>query len=244
MTWNNKGGWNSLGPMIAMMAAQAASEWEDNARSGRGRKWGPQDDDVMDDEPVEAEAIEDDTRKRRGSRRAGWQDNRRRSRSRRRGRMFATGELRLALLALIADEPRHGYELIRAIEDMTGGGYAPSPGAVYPTLQLLEDEGQIKPAKTKAKDGDTGGKKPFRATKSGLTELEERADEVEALMSRLGEQGERAEKVRERSPDLFRAMGNLGNVLKNRAKAGKLDKETVDQIVDIIDEVAKRIERL
>lgn len=243
MTWNNKGGWGGFGPMIAMMAAQAASEFDESTRGRRGRDWGPHSD---DEHANEDEGGADQPRLRK---RSGWQDNKRgagrsRPNSRRRGRMFATGELRLALLALIADEPRHGYELIRAIEDMTGGGYAPSPGAVYPTLQLLEDEGQIKPAKTKDKDGDTGGKKPFRATKSGLTELEERADEVDALMSRLGEHGERAEKVRAKSPDLFRAMGNLANVLKNRARAGKLDKGTVDQIVDIIDEVAKRIERL
>ncbi len=166
----------------------------------------------------------------------------------RRGRMFAAGELRLVLLALIDDEPRHGYELIRAIEDMTGGGYAPSPGAVYPTLQMLEEEGLIKPAKTEPKaesgEGEGSGKKPFKATKAGKAELAEHADEVEALMRRLGAHGERAEKVREKSPDLFRAMGNLASVLKNRARAGKLDQQTIDQIVDIIDEVAKRIERL
>ena len=59
-----------------------------------------------------------------------------------RGRMFAGGELRLLLLRLIADESRHGYELIKAIEELTGGEYAPSPGVVYPTLSLLVDEGQ------------------------------------------------------------------------------------------------------
>ena len=63
-------------------------------------------------------------------------------------------------------------------------------------------------------------------------------------MGRINEHGDRAEKVKEKSPDLFRAMGNLASVLKNRARAGKLDKDTVDQIVDIIDEVAKRIERM
>lgn len=114
---------------------------------------------------------------------------------------------------------------------------------------MLEEEGQIKQAKPKAKsgddeDGETGGKKPFKITKSGKAELAERAEEVDQLMERLGEHGERAERVKEKSPDLFRAMGNLANVLKNRARNGKLDKETVDQIVDIIDEVAKRIERL
>lgn len=218
MTWNNnRGGWNSFGPMIAMMAAQAANEWDSDARRDRMRS--------------------------RSRSKGDWKDN---TRSRkRRGRMFGTGELRLALLALINQEPRHGYELIRAIEDMTGGGYAPSPGAVYPTLQMLEEEGLIKQTKPKADDdGETSGKKPFKATKAGKAELAEREDEVEALMDRLGEHGERAERVKEKSPDLFRAMGNLASVLKNRANAGKLDKATIDQIVDIIDEVAKRIERL
>ena len=61
----------------------------------------------------------------------------------RRGRMFGAGELRLVLLKLIADEPRHGYELMKALEDMTGGAYSPSPGTIYPTLSLLSDEGAI-----------------------------------------------------------------------------------------------------
>lgn len=214
-----RGGWNQLGPMIAMMAAQAASDW-----------------DASEDRPKRGP---------RRSRNSDWQDETPR-RAKRRGRMFGSGELRLALLALIERDPRHGYELIRAIEDMTGGSYAPSPGAVYPTLQMLEEEGQIKPAKVKEtdEDGESSGKKPFKATKSGKAELEDRADEVEELMGRLGEHGERTERIREKSPDLFRAMGNLANVLKNRAKSGKLDQTAIDQIVDIIDEVAKRIERL
>ena len=219
MTWNRygRGGWNNLGPMIAMAVASAANEWEDEFAGER---------------------------RRRKSR--SWHDGA--QRSKRRGRMFGSGELRLALLALINEEPRHGYELIKAIEEMTGGAYAPSPGAVYPTLQMLEEEGQIKQAKPKGKsksdDEDTSGKKPFEVTKSGATELEDRADEVDELMDRLNEHGDRAEKVKAKSPDLFRAMGNLASVLKNRARAGKLDKDTVDQIVDIIDEVAKRIERI
>lgn len=213
MTWNRygRGGWSNLGPMIAMMAASAASDWE-------GEFGGRQ------------------------HRHRGWQDGS--PGRKRRGRMFGQGELRLALLALINEEPRHGYELIKAIEELTGGAYAPSPGAVYPTLQMLEEEGLIKPAKSKDKDGDDSGKKPFQATKAGVAELEARTGEVDDLMERLGAHGERAEKVKEKSPDLFRAMGNLASVLKNRARAGKLDKAAMDEIVDIIDEVAKRIERI
>lgn len=210
MTWNKnrkyyrRGGWDKIGPAIAMMAAS-------------GGNWN-MDWDAFDDD--------DDGRGSDGPRR----------RRKRRGRMFGQGELRLALLALIAEEDRHGYELIKAIEDMTGGSYAPSPGAVYPTLQMLADEGKITEAKSK------DAKKPFKATEEGQAELEDRKDEVDALMGRLGKHGERAEKVR--SPDLFRAMGNLATVLKNRARAGKLDKDVMNEIVDIIDEVAKRIERI
>ena len=72
----------------------------------------------------------------------GWGRRGRRSR-----RMFESGELRLVLLKLIVDEPRHGYDLIRAIEELTGGEYAPSPGVIYPTLTLLQDMGLIEEAK-------------------------------------------------------------------------------------------------
>src|SRR5205085_5536627 len=86
---------------------------------------------------------------------------------RRSRRMFEGGELRLVLLKLIADEPRHGYDLIRAIEDLTGGEYAPSPGIIYPTLTLLQDMGLIEEA------AGEGARKPFQATDEGRAHLEE-----------------------------------------------------------------------
>ena len=101
---------------------------------------------------------------------------------------------------------------------------------------MLADEGQIEEAEAE------GAKKPFVATAQGREELETRKDEVEELMRRLGRHATRAERMR--SPDLFRAMGNLGSVLKNRARSGKLDERTINEIVDMIDEMAKRIERL
>jgi hypothetical protein len=61
-----------------------------------------------------------------------------------RRRVFDAGELRLVLLRLIADQPRHGYDLIRAVEELTHGSYAPSPGVVYPTLTMLQDMGLIR----------------------------------------------------------------------------------------------------
>jgi DNA-binding PadR family transcriptional regulator len=151
--------------------------------------------------------------------------------------MFGQGELRLALLKLVADQPRHGYELIKAIEELTGGDYAPSPGAVYPTLQLLADEGAIE-----EKADDTSPRKAFAATPQGLEELADKADEVEAMFERLSEHGDTQRKGR--SPHLFRAMGNLASVLKNKARSGELDDEAINRIVDMVDEMAKRIERL
>ena len=99
-----------------------------------------------------------------------------------RTRMFGSGELRLVLLKLIADEPRHGYDLIRAMEELTAGEYAPSPGVVYPTLTLLQDMGLIEEAKEK------GPRKPFQVTDEGRKHLEEKADEVETLFERLEEE--------------------------------------------------------
>ncbi|WP_324828162.1 PadR family transcriptional regulator [Qipengyuania zhejiangensis] len=155
---------------------------------------------------------------------------------RKRRRMFAQGELRLVLLKLIADEPRHGYELIKAIEEMTGGSYSPSPGTIYPTLSLLEDEGVIAPAA----DGES--RKAYHATDAGRVELDERSEEVDAIMERLCAQGEESEPLS--SPDLFRAVGNLASVLRNRARSGRLNEDTVREIVDLVDDLAKKVERL
>src|SRR5829696_7882118 len=59
------------------------------------------------------------------------------------GRMLAQGDLRLLALALIAEQPRHGYEIIKLLEDKTAGWYSPSPGIVYPTLTYLEEVGYL-----------------------------------------------------------------------------------------------------
>ena len=158
----------------------------------------------------------------------------------RRRRMFAAGELRLLLLHLIAEEPRHGYELIKAVEDMTGGNYSPSPGTVYPTLSLLEDEGLIREV-----DGDEP-RKAYRATEKGRGELVDRKDEIESLVERIEGQRQRRAKSGKAfaTPEMLRAVGNLATVLKNRAKSGQLDENTMREIVDLVDDLAKKIERL
>ncbi|MGV7121833.1 PadR family transcriptional regulator [Sphingopyxis sp. 550A] len=154
----------------------------------------------------------------------------------RRRRMFDSGELRLVLLKLIADEPRHGYDLIRQIEELTGGAYAPSPGVIYPTLTLLGDMGLIETA-----DSD-GAKKLFAATDAGRAELDTNADAVAALITRLTEVGE--ERQRTDSASVRRAMGNLRTVLMNRLGDRDIEEATLHDIVALIDEAAQKIERL
>lgn len=155
-------------------------------------------------------------------------------------RMFGSGELRLVLLKLIADEPRHGYELIKALEELTGGAYSPSPGIIYPTLSLLSDEGSI--AECIEEGEGESSRKAFAATDAGKAELEERAEEVERLMARLAKLDRSAK--RQHSPEVGRALGNLGRAFANRFREGGLDREALEAIVDIIDDAAKKIERM
>ncbi|WP_437441255.1 PadR family transcriptional regulator [Sphingomonas morindae] len=153
-----------------------------------------------------------------------------------RRRQFDGAGLRLILLRLIADAPRHGYDLIRAIEERTGGAYAPSAGVVYPTLTLLAEMELIAEAPAE------GARKIYAATEAGERLLVEKAEEVAALMARLDALGA----ARER-PDVAavrRAMHNLKAVLRHRLGREAVPAETLHEAVALIDEVARRIERL
>ena len=151
-------------------------------------------------------------------------------------RMFDGGELRLVLLKLIGDEPRHGYDLIRQIEELTGGAYAPSPGVVYPTLTLLDDMGLIEARQAE------GAKKLFAVTEAGTAHLAENAEVVAALIARLTDVG--AERARTDSASVRRAMGNLREVLIHKLRAEEISVETLHAVVALIDEAAQKIERL
>jgi len=154
----------------------------------------------------------------------------------RRRRVFDSGELQLVLLKLIADQPRHGYELIRAIEELTGGAYVPSPGVIYPTLTLLQDMGRIEEAAAE------GPRKAFAVTADGAAELEAKKQEVEALFARLAELAS----MRERTDGgpVRRAMSNLRNVLLDRLSRDGVQGETMHEVAAILDEAARKIERL
>jgi DNA-binding PadR family transcriptional regulator len=153
-----------------------------------------------------------------------------------RRRMFDGGELRLVLLRLIADEPRHGYDLIREIEARTGGAYAPSPGVVYPTLTLLADMGLIEERQSE------GAKKLFAVTAAGETELAEKAEEVAALMARIAELGEHRERTS--GGPVRRAMVNLRAAVAERVAGRSVDQELLHKVAEILDEAARKVERL
>ena len=144
--------------------------------------------------------------------------------------------MQLVLLKLIADQPRHGYELIRAIEELTGGAYVPSPGVIYPTLTLLQDMGRIEEATA------DGQRKPFAVTADGTAELEAKKQEVEVLFARLA----KFASMRERTDGgpVRRAMGNLRTVLLDRLGREAVQTETMHEVAAILDEAARKIERL
>ncbi|MBW6529139.1 PadR family transcriptional regulator [Sphingomonas sp. RRHST34] len=151
-----------------------------------------------------------------------------------RRRMFDGAELRLVLLKLIADEPRHGYELIKAIEDLTGGAYAPSPGVVYPALSMLAEMEQIE------EQASEGARKRFAATDGGRAHLAEKAAEVATLLERLTGLG--AERSRGDHAPVRRALHNLRHAVQNRLH-GTADEEEMFQVAALIDALAQTIER-
>jgi DNA-binding PadR family transcriptional regulator len=106
------------------------------------------------------------------------------------GRMLAQGDLRLIALALIAEQPRHGYEIIKVLEDKTAGWYSPSPGIVYPTLTYLEEAGYVTVQ-------SEGAKKLYSITDEGRAHLAENQDFVDAVLARLTAIGEKATRIRE-----------------------------------------------
>jgi DNA-binding PadR family transcriptional regulator len=157
-----------------------------------------------------------------------------RMRGRRLGRLLEHGDLRFVVLALVAEQPRHGYELIKELEDRTGGAYRPSAGVIYPTLALLEDEGLVR------QSGGEVGRKLYEPTEEGRRVLEGSRAHVDAIFARMAEVAESSESSR---PRITRAMTNLGMALQTRLSRRPITPEEIDRIVAILDDTASAIER-
>ena len=150
-----------------------------------------------------------------------------------RERLFDSGELRLVILALLAEKPSYGYEIIKAIEERLSGGYAPSPGVVYPTLTLLEEEGYATVSSAE------GGKKLYTVTELGNEFLKTNQATIKAIFGRMEQAGKAF--GRGRSPQIMRALMNLKFALKMRAGQGNLSAEQTRKITEAIDAAARVI---
>lgn len=153
----------------------------------------------------------------------------------RRARVFDQGDLRFVILQLIAEKPRHGYELIKAIEDKLGGSYSPSPGVIYPTLTLLEELGHA------TVNASESGKKLYAITAEGSVFLDANRTTVDAIFGRMAEAN--AAQGGEPAPQILRAIENFRMALRLRLARGALNEEQVRDIAAILDDAAGRIER-
>lgn len=149
-------------------------------------------------------------------------------------RLFAYGELRLLLLAMIAERPRHGYELIKEIGERFSGVYSPSPGVIYPTLAWLDDMGYA------ALAPEASGRKPYHITPEGEAFLVANRVAADELLTRLSS-GSRNE---DRLPaSIVHAMQNLKRAMRLRLQRGPIDQATADTITAALDAAAQTVEQ-
>ncbi|MFM2288857.1 MAG: hypothetical protein RL684_2000 [Pseudomonadota bacterium] len=152
-----------------------------------------------------------------------------------RERMFEQGGLKLVILHLLQERPRHGYEIIKAIEELAGGEYSPSPGVVYPTLTLLEELGQA------AITEEQAGKKQYGITAAGSELLAAESAVLARILERLTSAGSVADA--RRAPELQRSMQNFRTALHFRLSRDGQDPKVLRKIADAIDRAAVDIER-
>jgi DNA-binding PadR family transcriptional regulator len=154
----------------------------------------------------------------------------------RRRRMFDSGQLRFVILQLVADTPRHGYDVIKALEERLGGLYTPSAGVIYPTLALLEDEGFVTVAPAE------GHKKLYTITPEGSTFLDENRAFVDAVNARIAGPGDSHHG--HHAPELREGLRVLKVAITSRLRAGALDAEKIRLIKAILSQAAADVEKL
>ncbi len=150
-------------------------------------------------------------------------------------RFFAHGDLRLVILRLIAEKPRHGYEIIKEIEERVAGAYSPSPGVIYPTLTLLEDLGYV------AVTPGEGARKLHEITDAGRAFLTANDPAVEAVFARMREVSQA--RGGGPAPQIVRAMENLKLALRLRLGHGPLNEAQVTAVAAALDAAAVNVER-
>jgi len=134
------------------------------------------------------------------------------------------GDIRTALLVVLEDGPGHGYDLIQRLEEKSDGAWRPSPGSVYPTLQMLEDEGLVRST-------ERDGKRTFELTEQGTAEATERVAEAGGAPWELAGRGGHGE--------LRASMGQLAMAMKQVAIAGSDDQRA--RVLEVLKDARKRI---
>jgi DNA-binding PadR family transcriptional regulator len=142
--------------------------------------------------------------------------------------------MKYVILKLLKDKPRHGYEVMKELEEQLRGCYSPSPGTVYPTLQWLEDEGLVM-----AKDVE--GKKVYEVTDAGRTFLDEHRDVVDDIFDRVRDAVDRA--LGGGMADVNRSLGRLVKAVYRSGWKAR-DDVTRERLVEILDRVVAEVEGL
>lgn len=156
-------------------------------------------------------------------------------RRKRREKMLDASDIRLLLLHFLGQRPAHGYELIKAVEELSKGEYSPSPGIIYPNLQLLEEMECIAVVDAQA------ARKAYRLEEKGAEELQQHQAHLATITQRLSTL---AVLVNNRSlPDVERAIHNMKTALHSRLSQEGLSQQTLFAIIDALDDAAKKIER-
>jgi DNA-binding PadR family transcriptional regulator len=152
-----------------------------------------------------------------------------------RGRLFDAGDVKLVILRLLAEQPSYGYQLIKTMEQRLAGGYTPSPGVIYPTLTMLEEEGL-------ASSLTENNKKIYSLTPEGTEFLESNKERIGELFERLEQTGRGFE--RGRSPEIMKAFMNLRSAVMARVSRESTKPEQISKITEAINAAAKAIDEL
>jgi DNA-binding PadR family transcriptional regulator len=152
------------------------------------------------------------------------------------GRMFEQGDLKLVILRLLEEKPRHGYEIIKELETRSGGAYSPSPGTVYPTLTLLEDMGYARAVP------EDGGKKIYEITDEGRKHLADNSSAVNDIFERISKFVEGF--VDSPMMEVNQAFKDVAKATYTTATSHIQDKTRLASIKDILGRASKEIEAL
>lgn len=168
-----------------------------------------------------------------------WGSRPRRSRTRGgggSGRMFGQGDLKFVILRLLAEKPRHGYEIIKELEERSGGTYSPSPGTVYPTLVMLEDLGYARGTT------EESGKKIYAITDEGRAHLDENGSTVDDIFEKMARVVEGF--FDQPMGDVHAAFRRVGKAAYGTATRNVRDPELLRRVSEVLDRAAREIDDL